>query len=560
MLNQDAERCINWYPELDKNPNAKTVIALLGTPGLNPVMTTKAGEVRGMWVLPGGLTALIVTGNTLYLATVIVPATQTAIAQFSVVSVGTLLTSIGPVCIRDNGVVFGGAGGYAVIVDGQYGYYYRIGGGSTLAFSGTVTAGSTVITPTGQINADLVPGSGLSDTFGAIQPGTTIVSLDFNVNTITMSAPATASPGAESITVTNLKFGKIVDPAFLGADHVAFIEGWLIFNQPGTRTFYTNAPIPYTLAFAGSFYALKDSSSDNLVALFENSRELWLIGERTTEVWYNAGNPNFAFARLPGVGPQIGCSAKNSVARLGTSLVWLGRNEQGENIVVATNQYSWERISTHAIEAAIASYPVIDDALAYAYEAQGHLFYVLTFPTADTTWVFDATTQLWHQRLSWNAQTGDYHRHRSNCFCNFSDLRLVGDYQTGKVHQLSRKVYTDDGQPLICQRRTPHVWSRENRKRVFQSAIQVEFRAGQSLPGGDYKAMLRWSNDAGQTWSNEHWRDIGKIGATLRRAIWRRLGKARDRVYELNFDAPVPRDVVGATLFGEGEEETGEAA
>lgn len=66
--------------------------------------------------------------------------------------------------------------------------------------------------------------------------------------------------------------------------------------------------------------------------------------------------------------------------------------------------------------------------------------------------------------------------------------------------------------------------------------------------------MLRWSNDGGFSWSNEHWTSIGAAGQVTNRAKWNRLGAARDRVYELNFTDPVARDVIGATLFLEDEE------
>jgi hypothetical protein len=68
--------------------------------------------------------------------------------------------------------------------------------------------------------------------------------------------------------------------------------------------------------------------------------------------------------------------------------------------------------------------------------------------------------------------------------------------------------------------------------------------------------MLRWSDDGGFTWSNEHWASIGLAGQTKNRCTWNRLGQAWDRVYEGNFSDPVPRDIIGATLFGEGEEES----
>jgi hypothetical protein len=66
------------------------------------------------------------------------------------------------------------------------------------------------------------------------------------------------------------------------------------------------------------------------------------------------------------------------------------------------------------------------------------------------------------------------------------------------------------------------------------------------------QVMLRWSDDGGHTWSNEHWAEIGRIGEYGRRVIWRRLGmtlKLRDRVYELSGSDPVKIAIMGAELF-----------
>lgn len=574
MLLQDAQSCINWFLEVDKNPKAKMPFALLGAPGLTPIMSMAAGSgaVRGAWVLPGNLQCLFAVSSFVYVATVTTPATQNSIAQFSINQVGNLLTNNGRVVIRDNGVLFNGLGGYAVLVDGQYGYYYQLSGAVRIVtFTGNLTLGSPTISfPVGTLvpNYLLVSTNApLTDSASGFPLPATITAISFTANTITMSASATANVTADTFTLTIPIFGQITDPAFLGADRVAFIEGWLIFNQPGTRTFYTNAPVPYTLAFAGLFYALKDSSTDNLMTLFENNREAWLIGERTSEVWYNAGGANFAFSRLPGIGPQMGCSAKHSIARVGENLAWLAQNEQGQNIVVMTNQYSVERISNHAVEFAIGTYPQVSDAIGDCYEELGHVMYVLTFPTADTTWVFDLTTSetlkspdAWWQRLSWNATTGTYHRHMGNIFVNFANIRMWGDYQNGQVYQQSRSIYTDNGVPLRCQRRAPHIWSRENRKRIFQASMQVEFTPGVGLQVGqgvNPQAMIRWSDDGGFSYGTENDVPIGLVGDTRNRAIVYQCGEARDRVWEVNFSDPVPRDMIGATLFGEAEDAQG---
>lgn len=560
MLLQDAQECINWYCEITEDRNSKMPIALLGCPGLNQVATTTTGQVRGMWTLPGNQSAIVVVGSSVYLLSVASVATKNSIATFNTSLLGSLKTSNGPVCIRDNGVNFGGAGGFVVIVDGQYAYYYLISGiTNTVTFTGSVNSGQNYISvesiPYGLV---ITPNATITDTAGAIPSGTTFTSVDFNAVTIGISANATSTQSTDTFTVNIPVFGQITDPALLAASRVAFIEGWLVFSEPNTRTFFTNANVPYTLLFAGSFYALKDSSTDNLITLFENNRELWLFGERTSEVWYNSENPNFAFTRIPAIGPQIGCAATHSITRLGPELVWLGRNEQGQNIVVKQVSYDWQRISTHAVDHAIASYDVVDDAIGYAYEEDGHWFYVLTFPTADVTWVYDGKSNLWHKRLSYDTAAGVYHRHLSNAYCQVADVRLVGDYQNGLIYQMSRQYYSDNGAPIRCQRRAPHVWKKQNRKRIFHGWLQVEFTPGVGLQtgqGSSPQAMLRWSNDGGFTWSNEHWTTIGAAGETRNRAIWRRLGRARDRVYELNYSDPTARDVIGVTLFFEPEEE-----
>jgi len=473
MLLQDAEKCVNWYVEVSQNEESKTPKALLGTPGLLSQITLGNGPVRGDWPLPGGQTALVVSGNAVFKVTIATAATATSNAVLAATQIGQISTSSGPVVIRDNG-----AGGIAAISDGPNGYVVNLSA--------------------------------------------------WTVN-------------------------QIGDPAWLGASRIAFVDGWLVFNKPGSQIFYTS-PLYWNgvSPMDATYFALKDTSTDNLVTFIEDKRELWLIGERTTEVWYDAGNATFPFSRLQGVTLQQGCAAAQSIARVGDSLVWLGANEQGQNTVKRTVGYQTVDASTIAVNNAIKSYPVISDAIAYAYQEDEHLFYVLTFPTADATWVWDATTNMWHERLSYEPTAGRFHRHRSNCFMNFAGMRLVGDYQNGNLYQMSRAIYSDNGEPLIAWRRAPHVWDDSDRERVFHRRLQLEFTPGVGLQtgqGSDPQVMLRWSDDGGQTWSNEHWQSIGMAGKTKYRAIWRRMGNARDRVYEAKFSDPVPRDVVGASLL-----------
>ena len=79
-----------------------------------------------------------------------------------------------------------------------------------------------------------------------------------------------------------------------------------------------------------------------------------------------------------------------------------------------------------------------------------------------------------------------------------------------------------------------------NRLRHAALTLAVETGVGLTTgQGSDPQIMLRWSDDGGHTWSNEHWLSMGPEGDFDRRMIWRRLGAPRDRIYEISGSDPV---------------------
>jgi hypothetical protein len=167
------------------------------------------------------------------------------------------------------------------------------------------------------------------------------------------------------------------------------------------------------------------------------------------------------------------------------------------------------------------------------------------------TWCYDLATDLWHQR-AWRDEYGQLHRHRSNCYAMFGGDNIVGDFENGKIYKLDQKNYTDDGLVIPCIRRCRHLTSDLNR--VFYSSLQIQFQPGvglQSGQGEDPECILRISNDGGFTFGNDKILKIGKVGKYRNRAIKRRLGYARDRVYEIIVTDPVYRTVISANLESE---------
>jgi hypothetical protein len=211
------------------------------------------------------------------------------------------------------------------------------------------------------------------------------------------------------------------------------------------------------------------------------------------------------------------------------------------------NGYVPQRISTHAVENSLNG-KTITDAVAWTYQLEGHEVYVISFPTLQLTWCYDIATQMWHKWLYTN-NLGQYERCRGNCAAVFQGYVLVGDYSNGKIYHLDRNVYTDDGQNVKRLRRAVHLTT--DLQRQYFEELQLQFQPGVGLStgqGDDPQAMLRWSSDGGSTWSNEHWTTIGKIGKYTNRAIWRRLGTARDRIFEVSVSDPVKAVIISANL------------
>jgi hypothetical protein len=348
------------------------------------------------------------------------------------------------------------------------------------------------------------------------------------------------------------QFQQITDPDFPGASSVGLIDGYFVFAEPNSQKLWVTALLDGTSVDPLDF-ASAEGAPDNIVSVLVSNREVWVFGETSTEVWYNAGGPDFPLERIAGAFNEIGCVARYSTTKVSNRVFWLGRNAEGQGIVYRSNGYVGERVSTHAIETAIRAYGDISNAIGMAYQQDGHPFYVLTFPTVAKTWVYDLSTQLWHERAGWI--DGAFTRYRPNTMALFNGKIIAGDFENGKLYELDPDVYTDNLLPqrwLRSWRALPT--GQNNLKRTVQHNLQLDCESGVGLvtgQGSDPQVMLRWSDDAGHNWSSEHWRSMGAIGATGTRVIWRRLGstvRLRDRVYEVSGTDPVKIAIMGAEL------------
>ena len=491
--------------------------------------------------------------------------------------------------------------------------YYIIATNASTTFTLSATLGGAAITttagtPTG-LTYEVAPTTlnVTAVTSGALYVGQTIQGVGIAVDTI-ITAFGTGTGGVGTYTVSSsgfltsrqfygLNFSVLptTDGAFSGANTVDIIDNYFVYNNPTTQQFGASdllSPVSPPLSFS-----LKDGAPDDLVALIVDHREVYLLGEISSEVWTDVGTVPFPFQRIPGTSTQHGIAAPFSVSRLGNSFAYVSRNNRGQAQIMQMQGYIPQRISTHAVENTLVN-QYVGDAISWTYQLEGHEVFVVTFPSLELTWAYDITTQMWHKWL-YTATDSTYQRHRGNCCAVFQGLVIIGDYENGKLYELDKDNYTDDGQTIRRLRRAPHLVTEFQRQ--YFDELQIQFQPGVGttglsnydqivIPGFIYlgdtytiesadsliiedaltyvlgsivqqnqttttpQAMLRWSNDGGSTWSNEHWTGIGQLGKYKNRAIWRRLGTARDRVFEVVVTDPVKMVIISANLKVQGAE------
>lgn len=312
-----------------------------------------------------------------------------------------------------------------------------------------------------------------------------------------------------------------------GATHVRFIDSYFVANDPSTSGRFKRSDSYDGSTWGANNFATAERDPDDLQAVEVAGRELWLLGTQTSEVWYNAGNAGaMPFSPMQNAFVEWGCVAPYSVAESNGETFWLSQNDDGKGVVVRARSIQPEVISRWGIAEEIDKLTTISDAFAFIYQFKQHVFYVLQFPTEGRTFCFDLTTQQWHE---WETDGAD---HISNTHSFFDGYHVVGDKSNSNLYRLDANTYTDNGQTITRLRRGNHISVED--KPSFHHSFVVEMQTGVGNDSAaNPQAMLRWSDDGGYTWSNEYWRGIGAVGEYNKQLQWRKLGRSRDRLYEL---------------------------
>lgn len=357
--------------------------------------------------------------------------------------------------------------------------------------------------------------------------------------------------------------------------HVGYLDTYFIVNVADSDTYYWSEP--YYKNTDGSDYSpsvpngywdpvnsgKKIGRPDNITALAVCNNYLWLFGANSNEIHYDTGDYNGQlFARYEGAILNFGCNAKNSVAVINNNVFWLASDTTGTIGVFTNEGVQPKRVSTVGIEQIIQEFSKYTDAVGYAYSQLSHTFYVLQFPTANRTFVYDLVTDSWHERTLLDSSSGRLQMYPA-MFCTRNyDMTICGHISHSAVFELDPLYYQNDNPGdtgvtyIRCAKNTPILFAAGNMARYDQVQIVCNQGYGTSVntPAGVGKSprvFLSYSNDTGVTWSNTREAPLGEMGDYSKRSVILGLGAGRNRVFLVTMTDPVPFILVSLILFGE---------
>ena len=260
----------------------------------------------------------------------------------------------------------------------------------------------------------------------------------------------------------------------------------------------------------------------------------------TLELWFNSGNATFPFERITGAVARVGTCAPHSGAIYEKSLFFLDENRK----VRVSKGLDPVTVSTPQIEYKIQQFATVTDAIGYIIPYEGHVFYVLNFPTSEFpvthTFVYDITTNLWSQ---WTGNSATV-RFRGNCYSYFNYQHLIGDRANGHLLELDNATYQDYSANAITRRIVTRSVSQDNRY-LLHRGIEIDAEPGE----GELALKLTWSDDAGHNFSTGSTITIANADYDGR-FKWHRLGYAKNRIYKLETTSNA-KVVIKGTAYGD---------
>jgi hypothetical protein len=319
---------------------------------------------------------------------------------------------------------------------------------------------------------------------------------------------------------------------------VTHINNQIIYDGDGGR--FASSDVGDATSIDGLNYATAESNADDLIRPYTFNQVVYMMGDKTTEPWWNSGVGSPPFDRIEGGIIPIGLLARYSVANNDRFMYLLGDDHE----VYQLQGSNAQKVTTIAIAREIAMFSTVSDAIGWCFSLEGQNFYQITFPSADKTFCYSENVgpeNGWFDVSS--GLSGGRSRMNSHVFA--FRRNLVGDTESGNLYELGVDTFTEAGDVISRVRDTGPLHGEligAPGKRIEMDRFELIMERGVGLvsgQGSDPVVMLQVSDDGGKTFSTERWGKIGKLGQFKIKVEWHALGSFFERIVRLKTSDPV---------------------
>lgn len=345
----------------------------------------------------------------------------------------------------------------------------------------------------------------------------------------------------------------ISDADYPGGGTLTYADGYFIISDNEGRV--TFSELNDGLNWSGDSVFTPTFKADAVKAVLAFREEIYCFGAETIEIYLNDGTT--PFVRQSRTSIYYGIASANSLASWhgGSYFVGSGRFGSTEVYELGTN-YAPRAISSPAITQALNKHDLTDAEGYVKYSKDGHIFYFLHVPAAKTTYVYDATLNLWHEQQSTRPHpdadgSEPQDMYRGRLFTNFRGKNLHGDWFSGKLLVEDDSVSTDDGKVRKLTRVSP-VFNNEL-KYISVYGFELDMNSGYGTTDGQGSSptlTLKYSLNGGNTFEGGQTMEMGKLGAYDYRVQINKLGTARDWVISFEITDPIDIAVMQARARG----------
>lgn len=272
---------------------------------------------------------------------------------------------------------------------------------------------------------------------------------------------------------------------------------------------------------AGFFTA--EARPDPVVALGENTNEVFIFGSGTTQVHA----PDAALVYAPVSAIEVGCSAPYGTVKVDADFLWLDHRKR----FVRSNGRGFDPIGGASIQKTIDAIGTVSDVYGYHVAMGAVAATAWSFPSDGRTFVFQEGIG-WGQWAGWDGGNWTPFPVLSHHLRSGTGENLVG-LTTGEIGVLSFDASTDLGTRINAYCETGFL-DRGTSAQKQCVEVRVTIKRGHATTGEPF-GLLYWRDSLGE-WESPLEVSLGASGDYETTVRFRSLGVYRTRQWRFQFD------------------------